>query len=189
MPLGYPADQLSLASNLPPMIVFPKLSTFYTDWQQSLTSKGVKVRLSTEVTRIISRTVDCVQVGLRKRVPSPDKHNPLSDELPESAAFAGDETIEEFDEVVMCVLADTAKSLLGRAATWLEGKVLGGARFSDDVTVTHWDTDYMQKWYVNQFDDSLAVDSLGGGRRDETTRVRHGATKFKPYVMTSSAHH
>lgn len=162
------------------MIVFPKLSTFYTDWQKSLEAKGVHIRLSTEVTRVVFRDSKLVRVGIRKRIPKSDHHNPRSSEVTEEEAFQGPEVIEEYDEVVFCVLADTAKNVLGDHSSWLEKAVLGSARFSDDVTVTHWDTDYMQKWYVNQFDPSLAVRSLGGGARDEGERVQAGETNFKP---------
>jgi hypothetical protein len=67
--------------------------------------------------------------------PSPD------DRLAEPYNEATQESIEEYDELVLCVLADTAKRLLGDTATWMERKVLGSAKFSDDITVTHCDTD------------------------------------------------
>jgi hypothetical protein len=44
---------------------------------------------------------------------------------------------EEFDEIVLCVLADTAKRLLGDQARGAESFVLGKTKWSDDVTVTH----------------------------------------------------
>ncbi|KAG8988398.1 hypothetical protein FRB90_002762 [Tulasnella sp. 427] len=187
--MWYPADPLSLASNQPPMIVFPKLSQFYTDWQHSLQSKGVEIRLSTEVTRIVTRTTRGVTVGLRKRVPQPDHHNPQSQDVPEQSAFQSEETVEDFDDVVFCVLPDTATRLLGKHATWLERKVLGAAKFSDDVTVTHWDSEYMEKWYENHFQEDLAVQNLGGGKRDEGKRVQAGRESFKPmyYIKQTPA--
>lgn len=98
----------------------------------SLTARILpQVRLSTEVTRIIKRDSTGVQVGIRPRRPQPDHHNPAGADrdLPES--------IEEYDELVLCVLADTAQMLLGRQARWIENRVLGSTKWSDDVTVTH----------------------------------------------------
>ncbi|KAG8899461.1 hypothetical protein FRB99_006706 [Tulasnella sp. 403] len=178
--MWYPADPLSLASNLPPMIVFPKLSQFYSDWQHDLEARGVRICLSTELVKIIARSSSSVKVALRKRVPHQDKHNPQSSELPDFAAFASGTVVEEFDEIVLCTLPDTSKQLLGDKATWLEKLVLGAAKFSDDVTVTHCDSDYMEKWYTNHFDSEEAVDTLGGGERDETERVSRGQKNFKP---------
>lgn len=113
------------------MVVFPEASKFYTKWQHSLEERGVHVRLSTEVTRVISRSKrDGVLVAIRPRRPQPDHHNALGadQDLP------GHE--EHYDEIVLCVLADTAKQLLGDAR-WMEKRVLGAAKWSDDVTVTH----------------------------------------------------
>jgi hypothetical protein len=72
-----------------------------------------------------------VRVLLRPRRETEDKHNPnLADQdLPE--------TEEEFDEIVFCVLADTAKRVLGKQARGTEKWVLGNTTWSDDVTVTH----------------------------------------------------
>jgi len=53
----------------------------------------------------------------------------------------GDQDIEpveeEFDEIVLCVLADTSKRLLKGTARPIENFVLGNTRWSDDITVTH----------------------------------------------------
>lgn len=43
--MWYSIDEKSLSSNLPPMVVFPETSDFYTTWQKDLESKGVKVSL------------------------------------------------------------------------------------------------------------------------------------------------
>src|ERR1700753_3242015 len=58
--MWYPPDKNSIASNLPPMVVFPRLSKFYEDWKKSLESRGVDVRLSTEVSRVVKRGKDGV---------------------------------------------------------------------------------------------------------------------------------
>ena len=53
--MWFPPDKLSVASNQPPMVVFPNFTRFYTTWKESLEKRGVKVRLSTEVTQVVSR--------------------------------------------------------------------------------------------------------------------------------------
>jgi hypothetical protein len=44
---------------------------------------------------------------------------------------------EEYDEIVFCVLADTAKRVLGTGTRAVERFALGNTKWSDDVTVTH----------------------------------------------------
>ena len=106
--MWYPADKLSVASNLPPMVVFPRFEKFYDSWRKDLISKGVNVRLSTEITQVVKRDKTGVTVKLIKRTPSPDKHNPnsaWSQEGPDAGADANAEEItEEYDELVLCVL-------------------------------------------------------------------------------------
>lgn len=106
--MWYPPDPLSVASNLPPMVVFPKFATFYEDWRQDLLSKGVKVRLSTEVTRVVKRDKNGVTVKLIKRTAMPDSHNPNSTWVPYDNDHNADPNAQEFeehyDELVLCVL-------------------------------------------------------------------------------------
>ncbi|RSH89643.1 hypothetical protein EHS25_002194 [Saitozyma podzolica] len=172
--MWYPVDPKSLSSNLPPMVVFPESTDFYTKWQKSLEERNVKVRLNTELTTVITRK-PTVRVLLRPRRETEDKHNPnLADQdLPE--------TEEEFDEIVFCVLADTAKRVLGKQARGTEKWVLGNTTWSDDVTVTHSDIDYIKKWYTIEFDKEQAVSKLG--ERDETARVQKGEKEFKPMYL------
>lgn len=233
---GHPIDPVSLSSNLPPMVVFPKESDFYETWRQTLVARGVNVyastisilrlhldsltdltpslsftppsRLNTEVTRITSRTNAGVKLYTRPRRPHEDLHNPggetddpVDTDLPES--------LEEYDEIVLCTLADTAKRLLGPTAGWFERFVLGSAKWSDDVTVTHnvrpdyvilpisvelpadlsirrllyfspQDADYIRKYYTMEYDPDTAVHSLGG--RDQSSRIKMGKESFKPFV-------
>ena len=49
--------------------------------------------------------------------------------------------------------------ILGRTATWKEKLVLGGARFFDDITITHSDSDYFQKHYETKFDPELCANA------------------------------
>lgn len=54
---------------------------------------------------------------------------------------------EQFDEIVFACDAETAMKLLGDQATYTERKVLGNVKYYNDVTVTHEDLDYMNKYY------------------------------------------
>lgn len=128
--MWYSIDEKSLSSNLPPMVVFPETTEFYTKWQKDIEFKGVKVRLNTELDAVLSRS-PTVKVLLRGRRQQEDLHNPndADHDMPQNE--------EEFDEIVFCVLADTAKRLLGKGARGIEKWVLGNTKWSDDVTVTH----------------------------------------------------
>ena len=76
------------------------------------------------------------------------------------------------------MLADTANKLLKKTSSWRERQVLGSAKFSDDVTVTHNDADYMRRHYENFFNAEQAVDSLS--RVDQTARVEAARENFRP---------
>jgi predicted NAD/FAD-binding protein len=175
--MWYPPDKLSVASNLPPMVVFPEFSQFYETWRKDLISRGVTVRLSTEMTRVIRRDNTGVLVGIKKRTPVSDGHNPNEGETYQKDMSAP-ESEEQFDELVLCCLADTNKRLLGKSATWREKKVLGSCTFSDDVTITHNDADYMKKHYTNFYDEKQAVTTLS--RVDQTTRCEMAQKSFRP---------
>lgn len=200
--MWYPLDSKSLVKNLPPMVVFPRLSTFYDDWRKSLEKKGVTVRLSTELTQVVKRDKHGVTVRLIQRQdkgdvdPEPNRNNPNSAWVPydhdHNADASTPETEEHYDELVLCVLADTAKRLLGPTASWLERFVLGNANFADDITVTHTDASYMQKHYTNFFDPEQAVDKIGG--EDQTSRIElakkeGGEGGFKPMYLIKTYPH
>ncbi|GAA5922783.1 uncharacterized protein JCM15063_003423 [Sporobolomyces koalae] len=171
--MWYPVDDKSLSSNLPPMVVFPDTGDFYRKWQKDLESRGVNVRLNTEVTAILERSSKHgVRLTTRARRPEPDGHNQNNrdQDIPEVE--------EHYDEIIFCILADTAKKLLGKQARWIEKKVLGNTKWSDDVTVTHNDIEYMEKWYENHYTPDLAVNKLGD--RDESERINRAKSKFNP---------
>lgn len=105
--MWYPADKLSVVNNQPPMVVFPNFSKFYSDWKKSLESKGVTVRLSTELTEVLKRDKTGVTVKTIRRTPKPDGHNLNSAWVPQpdGTADANAKEVEEhYDEIVMCVL-------------------------------------------------------------------------------------
>ncbi|KAI1662239.1 FAD/NAD(P)-binding domain-containing protein [Daldinia decipiens] len=170
--MWYAPDKNTFVNNKPPMIVFPNFSEFYGTWMKDLIARGVVVRLSTELTKIAQRNNRGVIVELKARTPVPGRDNPTGDD-PDALV-----TEEVYDEIVMCCLADTAKKVLGRTATWREKKVLGSAKFSDDITITHNDSDYMKKHYENFYREDLAVDKVNGV--GQTSRLDFAVNNFRP---------
>ena len=184
--MWYPPDKNSIASNLPAMVVFPNLSDFYTTWHENLIKRGVKVRLSTEVTQVVRRDRKGVTVKIINRTPAEDGHNPnsawVSYDVEGSKADADAvEMLEEYDEIVLCVLTDTAKRLLKPTITTLESRVLGSAKFANDITVTHQDTTYMEKHYENFYQPDLAVSSING--QDMQERCDFAKENFKAMYL------
>lgn len=201
--MWYPADATSVASNLPPMVVFPNFSDFYESWRCSLVEAGVHVQLSTELTAVLTRDSTGVRVTMKKRTPAADGHNP--NKADEDAR----EWEEEYDEIVLCVLyviipppiskslffllrrkhyadhkfficsrADTAKKMLANTATFRERQILGSAKFSDDITVTHTDSAYMERHYENFYNAAQAAPKLSG--TDQSARLTFAQSHFKP---------
>ncbi|KAI1420359.1 FAD dependent oxidoreductase [Xylaria sp. FL1777] len=170
--MWYKPDRNTVVNNQPPMVVFPNLSEFYEAWRKDLVSRGVAVRLSTELTEIVQRDKRGVVVKLKPRTPVPDHHNPNDADLNAPVSH------EAFDEIVLCCLADKAKEVLGRTASWREKRVLGSAKFSDDITITHNDADYMKKHYENFYREDLAVAKTSGA--DQTSRLNYAVGNFRP---------
>lgn len=170
--MWYHPEKNSVVSNHPPMVVFPKFSDFYSTWKDDLVSRGVTVRLSTELAEVVQRNEHGVIVKLKARTPAADGHNPNDGDR---NAPAPEET---FDELVLCCLADTSKRVLGKTASWKEKRVLGSAKFSDDITITHNDADYMKKHYENFYREDLAVADTKGV--DQTARLEFAKKQFRP---------
>ncbi|KAF2136876.1 uncharacterized protein K452DRAFT_329481 [Aplosporella prunicola CBS 121167] len=180
--MWFPADKHSIASNLPPMVVFPNFSVFYADWQKDLEKKGVRVRLSTELTQVVKRDNHGVVVRTIKRTPTKDGHNPTSAWAPEdptsNADAAAQEAEDHYDELVLCTLADTSSRLLGKTRTRREARVLNAAKFSDDLTITHHDAAYMENHYEPSYNATQAVSTLSG--TDQTPRLSAARSSFRP---------
>ncbi|KAK5711716.1 hypothetical protein LTR15_012311 [Elasticomyces elasticus] len=184
--MWYPPEKSTITSNMPPMVVFPNFSDFYETWRKNLIKMGVKIRLSTEVTRVTKRDKNGVQVKIIGRTPAKDNHNQDSAWVPNTVEGSNAdadaiETTEEYDEIVLCVLTDTAKRLLKPTITSLESRILGSAKFANDITVTHQDIDYMKRHYENFFDDSLAVKEINGV--DHSKRVEYGRENFNAMYL------
>ena len=111
--MWYPPDKTSVASNLPPMVVFPNFSDFYETWRQNLVKKGVNIRLSTEVTRVTKRDKTGVTVKVIARTRAKDGHNQDSAWVPNNVEGSQQdadkvETTEEYDEIVLAARSSTS---------------------------------------------------------------------------------
>lgn len=170
--MWYPPDKNTVIHNKPPMVVFPNFSEFYSTWKKDLVARGVTVRLSTELTQVVRRDKHSVVVKLKPRTPAPDGHNPNGGD---PDMIGGEEV---YHELILCCLADTSKKVLGKAASWREKRVLGSAKFSDDITITHNDAEYMKKHYENFYREEVAVANINGV--DQTSRLKYAADNFRP---------
>ncbi|KIK64063.1 hypothetical protein GYMLUDRAFT_40296 [Collybiopsis luxurians FD-317 M1] len=199
--MWYPVDPQMLTSNLPPMVVFPEATAVYSAWKTSLENKGVSIRLQTQVDQVLSRSkkggvrVAISRTAKKESSPLPPDNvfdpeegrkqgSCTSHDSPDSSTANGAERqpmVETYDEIVFCVLADEAMRILGNQARWIEKKVLGGVKWSDDVTVTHSDLNYMKEWYELQYNGEVAVMDLG--RRNESGRIEKAKTLFQPMYL------
>lgn len=161
-------DSETLLPNLPTMVTFPHCQRFYADWARDLQSKGVDIRTNTDVTAIVSRSKK--GIVLQTAPFDPEKH----DRAGEHTGPASEP--ETFDELVMAVLADDAKKLLGKTATWKEKFVLGGARFFDDITITHSDAKYFQENYETTFKPELCAEPKS---KDQEEQIKFAKNESK----------
>ncbi|KAI9035791.1 putative flavin-containing amine oxidasedehydrogenase [Aspergillus affinis] len=149
-------DPDTLLPNQPGMSTFPNLGDFYRDWAADLAARGVDLRLSTTVD-ILRR--DKRGVSLRSRP---------ADSQPGS----GTGSPEAFDELVLCVPADEAKSLLGNSATWRENFVLGGVKFYNDLTITHCDSQYFSSLFQTRYSSDVCASASTESRKSQIEFAR-----------------
>ncbi|KAF2839066.1 flavin-containing amine oxidasedehydrogenase-like protein, partial [Patellaria atrata CBS 101060] len=162
--MWYPPDKESVSTTIPPMVVFPNFTLFFEDWRKDLVKRGVDVRLSTELTEVVSRNKNGVVV----RTMQTNIDNPFDVE-------------ERYDELVLCVLADAANRLLRKTSSFRERRVLGSVKFADDITVTHSDANYMRKHYENFYNPDQALSTLG--TTDHSSRLKFAEQNFKPMYL------
>lgn len=148
------------------MVSFPNCHEFYQDWAADLRSKGVTIRLETDVTAILSRgskgvVLQTAPFDAQAKNRAGEHTGPTS-------------VTETFDELVLAILADDAKKLLGKTATWREKFVLGGAKFFDDITITHSDSKYFQKNYETQVNPELCAKPKN---KEDEDRIRFAKDK------------
>lgn len=167
-------DPKTLLPNLPEMVTFDNLHDFYEKWRQDLVSRGVDIRLQTEVAGIQRQGKDRITIKTRRRIPNQPS-------ACESDGPTSDRDAEIYDDLVMCVAADEALGLLGEKATRVERFVLGGAAYYDDLTVTHFDSDYFSRQYE--------TGSSSGPHRDTGGSIRPRSSRqqdFRPMYYTKS---
>lgn len=170
--MWYAPNKDSVVDNQPPMIVFPNLSEFYDTWRKSLVERGVNVKLSTELVEVVKRDKNGVVVILKTSTPVKNGHKP------DGGDQIASKIEENYDELVLCCLTDKAKKVLGKTASWKERRVLGSAKFSNDITITHNDSAYMKKHYENFYRDDLAVKTLNA--IDQSPRIAYAKKNFRP---------
>lgn len=160
-------DPETLLPNLPTMVTFDHLHEFYRKWRMDLEGKGVHIRTRTEVQAVLSRSDDSVYLRVR------DMNN-------------GTTTDENFDDMVMCVLADDALRILGRQASRKEKFVLGGAAFYDDITVTHSDKEYFENHYETHFKPALCAEPQSEEQKKQIdfAKGEHEDGPFRPMYYT-----
>lgn len=160
-------DPETLLPNLPTMVTFDHLHEFYRKWRRGLESRGVLIRTNTSVETVLSRSDQSVKLRIKDNA-------------------TGQTTDEEFDDMVMCVLADDALHILGKTATWREKMVLGGAAFYDDITVTHSDTRYFEQHYETHFKPELCSEPKSDEQKKQVSfaKGQDSAEGFRPMYYT-----
>lgn len=189
-------DSETLLPNLPKMVTFDKLAAFYEDWRKDLVSKGVDIRLNTEVTQIAARTSKGVLLRTKSSTKGQQQqqNNNHDDDDTCSTSLGtnalSDDGLELFDDMVMCTLADDALRILGKKATLRERFVLGGAKFYDDITVTHWDSEYFNKYYETSFSSDLCAEPKSSSQKDQVVFAKGEDPSrpggFRPMYYTKS---
>ncbi|KAG8832475.1 hypothetical protein FRC17_001296 [Serendipita sp. 399] len=135
----------SFLASIPPMCAFPQLSEVYSAWKARLEASGVEFSLETQVLSI-ERSKAGVKVTAQKVKNSNTLHE---------GEILGDILETHFDEIIFACDADSALKILGSGATFLERKALGNVKYLYDVSVTHSDEEYMEKYYRLKFQDDL----------------------------------
>ncbi|KAH6893585.1 hypothetical protein B0T10DRAFT_399627 [Thelonectria olida] len=159
-------DSQTLLPNLPTMVTFDHLHVFYKKWREDLEGKGVDFKTSTSAETVLERSRDNVKLRIKRD--------------------GGESTDFVFDDMVLCVLADDALRLLGKTATWREKLVLGGARFYDDITVTHTDSAYFKNHYETDFKPELCADPKSEDQKKQIafSRGEGDSVGFRPMYYT-----
>ncbi|KAM0100156.1 hypothetical protein ACP6JE_005217 [Aspergillus fumigatus] len=175
-------DPDTLLPNQPTMYTFPKLGDFYRDWAGDLASRGVDIRLNTAV-EILQRNNH--SITLRPRSTRPDSV---------TADAALDDFRATYDELVLSLPADEAKTLLGKHATWRERYVLGGVAFYNDITITHSDSAYFNSIFETRYKPDLCAKGVSATQREQIafaerqppTCTSEGWEGFAPMYFTHS---
>ncbi|KAJ8501616.1 hypothetical protein ONZ45_g12095 [Pleurotus djamor] len=181
----------NFVDGIPEMRAFPCLGQVYRRWKELVESKGnVAVRLGIEVTKVDrshkftdqgnGKKREGVQISIRTTKGTNNDQEVVG---------AGPETeyTEVFDHIIIACDADNALKVLGKDASWMERKVLGNVKYLWDITVTHNDLEYMEKYYRVRFSDELpAKKRLEQGDREAQKAVDFAKDNFKPLYYVRS---
>ncbi|KAL2364004.1 hypothetical protein RJZ56_003058 [Blastomyces dermatitidis] len=171
-------DPVSFVPNLPSMFTFPNMRLFYRDWAIGLCSNGVRIRLNTEVTKIIRRDRHGVAVETARA---------NSDILSGSSVRRHTSIIEGFDKLVLCIPGDEASRLLGKGGTWKERLILGSVKMFNRLTITHSDSAYIRELYETRFREELCAPPRTKEQEDQISFARGAAGEqpgFRPMYYT-----
>ncbi|KAM6490729.1 hypothetical protein JOM56_014072 [Amanita muscaria] len=168
-------------ASIPKMKAFPCLSMLYDSWVTFVEEQGqgsVKVVLEREVMRIKrhSRSNGTVEVWSR---PTKGTNNE------QEVVAPGEEESEIFDEIILCTDADAALRILGDDAGWMEKRVLGNVKHLWDVTVTHSDLKYMEKYYRVRYDPTLCSEK-NREEPERQKRIKFAEDHFAPLYFIRS---
>lgn len=108
-----------LLSQSPEMFAFPNLEKIYTT---IIKSSGVQPSFNRTVVNVVRNSANVVVTDNNGKT-------------------------ETFDDIVFACDAETALKILNNGASFMEKRVLGNVRYFNDITVTHEDMDYMEKYY------------------------------------------
>ncbi|TWU73280.1 hypothetical protein ED733_003033 [Metarhizium rileyi] len=161
-------DSSTLLPNLPTMYTFDNLHQFYKKWADYIKDRGANIRTRAEVCTVLSRS----KTGVKLRIKNLGN---------------GDITDEDFDDLVLCTLADDSLRILGKEASWRERFVLNGAAFYDDVTVTHSDAEYFEKYYETHFQQELCANPKTEAQEQQITFAKGSdfeSKGFRPMYFT-----
>ncbi|EJC98286.1 FAD/NAD-binding domain-containing protein [Fomitiporia mediterranea MF3/22] len=153
----------SLLAEIPTMLAFPNLNDVYAAWKKHLEERGARICLGTEVLEVLERKKG--RVILRYK-PSDDEDGTKSD-------------IECFDELIFAADADSCLKMLEEEVTWKEKKILGNVKYFYDISVTHYDREYMTKYYELDYKEDLVSSSR---KNDGTTQeaMAYAEKSFRP---------
>ncbi|CCM00268.1 uncharacterized protein FIBRA_02298 [Fibroporia radiculosa] len=172
-------SEKSLLASIPTMLAFPKLHDVYQAWKDEIVSRGnVTFKLNHEVLEVVSRHTS-------RASPSGPVH------IKYKSAYQGLESSSQeafFDELILAIDADSCLQLLGKEATWLENRILGNVKYLYDVTITHNDLEYMQKYYETQYDSSHNAppeeNASAQERRETEDTFTFARDSFRPLYYT-----
>ena len=122
----------SLLADIPTMYAFPNLNDVYSTWKEHLEKRGARVRLNSEVLSVKDRRASPEGVILCYKQNDASRNQDAVE-------------IENFDELILAVDADSCLKILGNQASWMEKKVLGNVKYFYDISITHYDYAYMEK--------------------------------------------